>query len=90
MKIEEVYYTSTFHKAFIQLPHSIQKRALQKIAIFLTDCFSPSLRTHKLKGKFQHQWSFSIDYRYRIVFVFEEGTPPAVTFLAVGTHGIYQ
>lgn len=51
------------------------------------DVFAPSLRTHKLKGRFADQWACSGDYDLRIIFQFvqHEGAE-AILLLSVGTH----
>ncbi|MBI3627039.1 type II toxin-antitoxin system YoeB family toxin [Candidatus Uhrbacteria bacterium] len=56
--------------------------------IFRKNPFDPSLKTHKLKGKFKDFWSFSIGYKYRIVFEFS--ADGFVYFLSAGDHDIYQ
>ncbi|QQS23413.1 type II toxin-antitoxin system RelE/ParE family toxin [bacterium] len=48
----------------------------------------PSLDTHKLSGELDGFWSFSINYRYRIIFEFiPDGS---VRFHAVGGHEVYK
>ncbi|HCC83644.1 TPA: hypothetical protein DEP96_02225 [Candidatus Uhrbacteria bacterium] len=39
-----------------------------KLKIFIVDHWEPSLKTHKLHGKREEQWAFSINYEYRVVF----------------------
>jgi mRNA-degrading endonuclease YafQ of YafQ-DinJ toxin-antitoxin module len=47
----KVEYSRRFFKSFEKLPASIQKKAERKDKIFRQDPFSPSLKTHKLKGE---------------------------------------
>ena len=58
------------------------------ITLFIDNPFDPSLKTHKLTGKFVHYWSFSIDYHLRVLFEFiDEET---VGLINIGTHEIYK
>lgn len=88
MKIENIYYSSHFEKAFKALPSKIKKQAIEKEKIFRQDCFDKGLKTHKLKGKFESYWSFSINYSYRILFEFNG--KDEVGFIDIGTHSIYK
>ena len=87
MRIKTVYYSSQFKKSIKKHKSSrkqIEKRANQ----FLIDPFNPILKTHKLTGKLNSYWSFSIDYHVRILFEFiDEET---VGFIDIGTHEIYK
>lgn len=87
MKILSIYYSSHFEKAFKGLPAGIKKQAVAKEKIFRKDCFDKRLKTHKLKGKFENYWAFSINYSYRILFKFTEKN--AVGFVDIGDHSIY-
>ncbi len=43
-----------------------------------------SLKTHKLSGRLQELWSFSVEYDLRIVFYFAEENK--VVLVDIGTH----
>ena len=88
MKIKNIYYSSHFERAFKMLPSKIKKQAIEKEKIFREDCFDKRLKTHKLKGRFENYWSFSINYSYRILFEFSD--KDEVGFIDVGTHSIYE
>ena len=88
MEINQIFYTPSFEKALKRLPKVIQLKAWQKEDIFRKDCFHPSLKTHKLKGKSSGYCSFSVNYDYQILFKFEEKNQ--VTFIDIGTHNIYK
>ncbi len=49
---------------------------------------NPVLRTHKLSGKLESYWSFSINYEMRILFEFID--KETVGFVDFGTHEIYR
>jgi len=88
MKIKKIFYTSKFEKNFTRLPLRIKRLAARKQKIFQINPFDSSLVTHKLTGRLGRKYSFSVNYSYRIVFIFEN--EDEVTFLDIGTHSIYQ
>ncbi len=47
-----------------------------------------SLRIHKLHGKLKDKWSFSVNYKIRIVFEYESKNE--IVLLAIGDHEVYN
>lgn len=87
MKVRAIYYTSVFAKHFKKLPTWIQRAAVRQEKSFRANPLLPQLKTHALGGKLKGYHSFSVTYRYRILFAVEAGGK--VTFIDVGTHSIY-
>lgn len=79
-----IYYTTHFAHQYRALPQAIKLLAEKREALFRTDVFDPRLRTHKLRGKLEGRWAFSVTADVRIVFRFLDGDE--VLFLAVGPH----
>lgn len=84
----EIFHTSKFKREYKKLTKDIKLAAEEKEPVFRKNPFDPSLDTHKLHGRLREFWSFSIGFKYRIVFEF--GEKDAVYFHAVGDHDIYQ
>ena len=88
----KIIYSSRFGRKYKKLPNKIKDLAEKQEKIFLRDPFDPRLKTHKLHGKFKGKiekyWSFSIGYKYRIVFRFIDKN--VARFYLIGTHRIYQ
>ena len=84
----DIFYTTKFSREYKKLPEQIKNIAEKQEQIFRQNPFSPVLKTHKLGGKLKEFWSFSIGYKYRIIFEF--GKNETVNFLLIGTHEIYQ
>lgn len=84
----KIFHHSRFEKAYRRLPIEVKLKAEKKESIFRTDPFDARLDPHKLHGKLKSKWSFSIDYRYRILFEFD--SDKNVTFLDIGDHAIYR
>jgi len=88
MKIKKIYYTAKFGKNFKKLPDRVEKKAITNEKIFRQNPFDKRLKTHKLKGILKDFYSFSVGYKYRILFAFENRDE--VTFADVGTHRVYR
>jgi len=84
----KIIYSPKFSREYKKLSNKTQKIAEGKEKIFLKNPFDKRLKTHKLTGKLKDFWSFSIDYKYRIVFEFTNNN--TIYFHSIGTHRIYQ
>lgn len=80
----EIRTTSHFDRRYKKLPSLIKKKAVEREKIFIKNPFDPRLDTHKLHGKKKEEWSYSIDYHYRISFIFIGKNE--ILYTDVGTH----
>jgi len=83
----EIGFSSSFRRVFkkkIKGHKELETRFWQKVEIFIEDPFNRTLRTHKLSGRLQDLWSFSIGYDLRVVFYFAEEN--RVVFVDIGKH----
>lgn len=85
----EVLYSSKFTKEYKRLPDNIKDIAETQENVFRKNPFDPKLKTHKLHGKLKEFLSFSIGFKYRIIFEFSKNKQ-IVYFHSVGDHAIYQ
>lgn len=83
----QILYSPEFKRKYKRLPVEIHRKAEEKEIIFRKDPSDPRLKTHKLHGRLSDFWAFSVDERYRIVFIFLENNK--VKFYAIGEHEIY-
>ncbi|MFA6992553.1 MAG: type II toxin-antitoxin system mRNA interferase toxin, RelE/StbE family [Candidatus Gracilibacteria bacterium] len=84
----KIIYSPQFLKKYRRLSKEIKDIAKLKEVIFKNDCFDTRLRTHKLHGRLNNLWAFSLSSKYRIVFEVMENE--SVIFHTVGTHDIYE
>ncbi len=84
----EIIYSPTFLKKYKKLPYKIKELAENKEVVFRKNPFNPTLKTHKLHGKFKDLYSFSINHQYRIIFEIEK--EQVFIFLLIGKHNIYK
>lgn len=85
----EIMYSSKFAREYKKLPKNIKDTAEEQEAVFRKNPFDQKLKTHKLKGKLSGFLSFSIGYKYRIIFEFTKDKN-MVYFHSVGDHDIYE
>ncbi len=84
-KIKKIEYGTKFLHSLHKLPIDIQQKAEMREEIFKVNAFDPRLNTHKLHGKDADKWAYSVDYEYRIKFVFLDDND-GVLYLDIGTH----
>ena len=84
----EVFYTSRFAREAKKMPRHLRTTVEGRVELFKRNHFDPKLKTHKLAGSLKDFWSFSIDYRYRIIFEFVESEK--ALFHSIGDHSIYD
>lgn len=85
----EVIYSSKFAREYKKLPVAVKDTAEEQEIIFRANPFHPKLKNHKLKGKLNGFLSFSIGWKYRIIFEFANNKRTA-HFHSVGNHDICQ
>lgn len=83
----KIAFSSSFKRAYkrkIAGNAEREERFQAKLKLFMENPFEPSLKTHKLSGKLNEYWSFSIEYDLRVIFYFS-GKDDAV-FIDTGSH----
>ena len=88
MRISKIHYTKHFNRAYKKFPQNIKLHVTEREGLFRADCFDTRLETHKLGGKLEGLWAFSITKKYRILFIFESNNE--VTFLDIDDHDLYR
>lgn len=62
-----VNFSSRFKRAYKKLPPHIQNDFDKQITLFMRNPNHPSLRTHRLKGRFQECLAFRLKAGYRVL-----------------------
>lgn len=83
-KIIKIEYSSRFLRSLSKLSDDLKQRVREQEEIFKENAFDTRLKTHKLHGPRAGEWSYSVDYEYRIVFAFHDGE--GVVYFDIGTH----
>jgi len=72
------------YKKKVQNNEDLRKKFREALNIFSENPFNPRLRTHKLTGKLEGLWAFSVTYNCRVVFSFLSKN--AILLIDVGSH----
>lgn len=83
-----IVFSEKFISQFESFDLKTQKLTQKKIDIFKANPKHSSLKTHKPGGALANYFSFSVDYKTRIVF--EYGKKDTVHFLKIGSHDVYK
>ncbi len=86
----EVGYSQEFIRVYEKLSNDVKQEAKEKIVLFKHRANHKSLRVHKLHGKYADYWSFSISYRYRILFQYRGKKKESVILHTIGDHSVYD
>lgn len=82
-----VIFASSFIRSLKKLNVNLQDEVLEKIEQFKNKENHQKLRVHKLKGNLKEYYSFSVNYKIRILFYWQGDV--AVVLMEVGDHDIY-
>jgi mRNA-degrading endonuclease YafQ of YafQ-DinJ toxin-antitoxin module len=83
----ELSFSSSFLRTYqkkIKGNINLEEIFNEKLKIFLENPFDTRLKTHKLSGKLDGIWSFSISFQLRVTFYFAGKNK--VIFEYLGTH----
>jgi mRNA-degrading endonuclease YafQ of YafQ-DinJ toxin-antitoxin module len=83
-----VGYTQEFIRKYDKLPHILTEEVKKKIQLFKDRKNHQRLKVHKLHGKYQGFFGFSIDRKNRIMF--EWVSSQEARLHTVGDHSIYD
>ena len=86
----EVHFKPSFIREYNKLESQLQEEVRDKIELLKDVINHEKLRVHKLHGSMRGMYSFSVNYQYRVVFVFENKKKTSVVLLIIGTHEIYN
>ena len=81
-------YAPIFIKQFNKLDKDLKEEVLEKIELFKDKDNHNLLKVHKLHGKFKENYSFYVNYKIRIVFMWIDKNE--IGILSIGDHDIYK
>lgn len=84
----QISFKPTFVKQMNKLEKALVEEVFEKIELFKNKENHKTLKVHKLHGKLAGYFSFSLNYKFRIVFLYESGNH--VVFLDIGDHDLYK
>ena len=83
-----ISFKSSFIRKFNKSEKDLEEEILDKIALLKNKTNHQKLKVHRLHGRLSGKWSFSVNYKIRIVFKFI--SKEEIVLLAIGDHAIYR
>ncbi|OHA14994.1 MAG: hypothetical protein A3H57_01225 [Candidatus Taylorbacteria bacterium RIFCSPLOWO2_02_FULL_43_11] len=83
----EIGFKPSFIKQFKQLEKDLRQEVEEKIELLKDKRNHATLKVHKLHGPLPGYWSFSVNYKTKIVF---EQSGNEIVLLAIGNHDVYK
>jgi mRNA-degrading endonuclease YafQ of YafQ-DinJ toxin-antitoxin module len=84
----ELYFMASFVRDLRSLEKDLADEAVEKMNLLKDRKNHVSLKVHKLRGALSGKWSFSVNYKTRIVFKFL--SDDEAVLLAIGDHDVYK
>lgn len=84
----KVFYTKKFEREYKKISVEIKKKFELTEKFFRKNPFDKKLKTHKLRGELSDFWSYSIDFKNRVIF--EMIKEDEIIFHSIGSHDIYK
>jgi addiction module RelE/StbE family toxin len=86
-----IRYTPAFLRSVQKLDSDIRDKVFDQIETFGKNQKHPSLKAHKLKGKWSGFYAFSVGAKWRVIFEkIKSGKSEVVLLHQVGSHDIYK
>jgi len=84
----QISFKASFLRQLNKLEKALAEEALEKIEILKDRENHKKLKVHKLHGGFSGCFSFSVNYRTRIIF--EYLSDKEIALLYIGDHDLYE
>lgn len=84
----EIVISKQFARQFRKLDQHLQEEVVEKLELFKDPVNHESLKVHKLSGRLAGKYSFSVNYKARVIFSYP--IPSEALLLLVGSHDLYN
>ena len=84
----EISFKPSFVRQAKNLEKALWQELVEKIELLKDAKNHENLKVHKLHGTLSECYSFSVNYKIRVVF--EYATKNEIVLLAVGDHDVYK
>ena len=84
----KIVYIPVFMRQIAKLEARFQEEVMDKIQLLKDVKNHHYLKVHKLHGRLANRYSFSVNYKTRIVFTYV--SKQEIALLAIGDHTVYD
>ena len=88
MSIFEIVISKQFARQFRKLDANLKEEILVKLDLLKDSVNHQSLKVHKLNGRMADKYSFSVNYKIRVIFSYP--IQSEILLLLVGSHDVYN
>lgn len=83
----EIVISKQFARQFRKLDPQLKEEVIAKLELLKNSTNHQSLKVHKLNGRMADKYSFSVNYKIRVIFSYP--IPTEIFLLLVGSHDLY-
>jgi len=83
----EIVISKQFARQFRKLDPQLKEEVIEKLELLKNPTNHQSLKVHKLNGPMADKYSFSVNYKIRVIFSYP--VPTEIFLLLVGSHDLY-
>jgi len=83
----EIVISKQFARQFRKLDPQLKEEVIEKLELLKNPTNHQSLKVHKLNGRMADKYSFSVNYKIRVIFSYP--VPTEIFLLLVGSHDLY-
>jgi mRNA-degrading endonuclease YafQ of YafQ-DinJ toxin-antitoxin module len=84
----EIVISKQFARQFKKLNPQLKEEVLDTLELLKNPANHQSLKVHKLNGRMSDKYSFSVNYKIRVIFSYP--IPTEIFLLLVGSHDLYS
>lgn len=84
----ELFYSTIFIRKMKKTDVELREEIIEKLELFKDSRNHNSLKVHKLHGELDGKYSFSVNYKFRVIFSYIQKN--MVSILTFGDHDIYK
>ena len=84
----EIVISKQFARQFRKLDANLKEEILVKLDLLKDSANHQSLKVHKLSGRMAEKYSFSVNYKIRVILSYP--VQSEILLLLVGSHDVYN
>ncbi len=84
----EIVISKQFARQFRKLDPDLKEEVIEKLELLTNSNNHQSLKVHKLSGRMADKYSFSVNYKIRVIFTYP--IPSEIFLLLIGSHDMYK
>lgn len=84
----EIVISKQFGRQFRKLDPNLKEEVIEKLELLQDPANHQALKVHKLSGRLSEKYSFSVNYKIRVIFSYPISSE--ILLLLVGSHDLYN